>query len=501
MSSAFLAPLPAGPNMQIRGKTIPNDILNSVLSSSPDFHTLHSALCVCITWKRVFDTHPKSVLSSVAHNVVGPAFPQAVRFIRYPYPEKESNSWPESIDGRGKEKADADEDEDVTDEESDEDFKKLMQSKPKPSAHNHMAFLESDSVGHLSPEERVKLETNAQIVSDLEDIFSQRHNSAKKLSAVESHRFTRALYRIMLYCELFYLPLNLDDIDAMEDNEPGILAKIKKARLRMLDEYSTPHLLEIRAVVEFLEGLIREVLDGEEEFEYLADICIATGPSVVLRAYKEKSRDVFEDALELEVMTSGDENALFGGFFSATLKKIWRKRDVDLPLDSALMSNAILGATAEGGEDVPMDVDVPRVKTCAQCGDEDELWSSANWKNRISIDFCALIQGKLGENEVEMEALVELLMSPRGSADVVLGDIYDDLLTTPEFAAWKKEESLCAACLDKLVAAHLHLWLYKRKVAGGWKATHNCWYGYNCNTQVHKFNHAKEKNHLCTPVR
>jgi hypothetical protein len=29
---------------------------------------------------------------------------------------------------------------------------------------------------------------------------------------------------------------------------------------------------------------------------------------------------------------------------------------------------------------------------------------------------------------------------------------------------------------------------------GGWKATQNCWYGYNCKTQAHKASHAKEKN-------
>jgi hypothetical protein len=69
----------------------------------------------------------------------------------------------------------------------------------------------------------------------------------------------------MLYCELFYLPLNLDDIDSMED-EPGLLEKIEEARHAMLSEYPTPHLLEIRAVVAFLHELIGEVLD-EDDFE------------------------------------------------------------------------------------------------------------------------------------------------------------------------------------------------------------------------------------------
>jgi hypothetical protein len=100
-------------------------------------------------------------------------------------------------------------------------------------------------------------------------------------------------------------------------------------------------------------------------------------------------------------------------------------------------------------------------------------------------------------------------MSGTCDAPVVVAEIYD--MKTSEFAAWKKDESLCSACLDKLIGAHLHLWLFKRKVQGpspictrrrsadgssvdGWTPTQNCWYGYNCNTQVHKRHHAEAKN-------
>lgn len=93
--------------------------------------------------------------------------------------------------------------------------------------------------------------------------YKDRSSKTSKLTELESHRFTRAMYRVMLYCELFYLPLNLDDIDAMEFNEPGVLKKIAKKRHAMLDEYPTSDLLEIRAVVEFLHGMISSVLDSE----------------------------------------------------------------------------------------------------------------------------------------------------------------------------------------------------------------------------------------------
>jgi hypothetical protein len=93
--------------------------------------------------------------------------------------------------------------------------------------------------------------------------YKDRSSKTSKLAELESHRFARAMYRVMLYCELFYLPLNLDDIDAMEFNEPGVLEKIAKKRHAMLDEYPTSDLLEIRAVLEFLHGMISSVLDSE----------------------------------------------------------------------------------------------------------------------------------------------------------------------------------------------------------------------------------------------
>lgn len=71
------------------------------------------------------------------------------------------------------------------------------------------------------------------------------------------------MYRVLLYCELFYLPLNLDDIDAMED-EPEELEKIQKGRHAMLDAYATLELFEIRAVVAFLHEIIGEVLEEDD---------------------------------------------------------------------------------------------------------------------------------------------------------------------------------------------------------------------------------------------
>ncbi|KAJ7187601.1 hypothetical protein GGX14DRAFT_485414 [Mycena pura] len=277
------------------------------------------------------------------------------------------------------------------------------------------------------------------------------------------------MYRVMLYCTLFYLPLNLDDIDSMED-EPGVLDRIKKARRAHLDEYVSQELFELRAAGAFLHELIKDVLDADD-FDRLKDICLATGPAVILKAHKAKSSSAFEDALEVEVMSSGEDNALFGGFLAAPIAAICPPT----PIWDALLDDA-------QGHSEP----------CTQCGGVAVLWKKSNWKRLINVDFCALLLGNLNENEVETAALLDLFMADKGrcSSDVVIAEIYD-----------MRTADLCSACVNRLVGAHLHLWLFKRKVADGWTPTQNCWYGYNCKTQLHKRDHAKSKNHLCAPIR
>lgn len=61
---------------------LPADVVDRVLTFLPDFKSLSAALR---TNKRhiyeVFQAHPKSIVLAIAHGVVGPALPQAVRMI------------------------------------------------------------------------------------------------------------------------------------------------------------------------------------------------------------------------------------------------------------------------------------------------------------------------------------------------------------------------------------------------------------------------------------
>ncbi|KAJ7669955.1 hypothetical protein DFH06DRAFT_1125366 [Mycena polygramma] len=66
---------------------------------------------------------------------------------------------------------------------------------------------------------------------------------------------------------------------------------------------------------------------------------------------------------------------------------------------------------------------------------------NTDWSTLISIDFGALLPGKLTENEVDAAALVPLLMDPNRSADMVLREIFD-MLTPAHKGKWMRGDSL-----------------------------------------------------------
>ncbi|KAJ6585996.1 hypothetical protein B0H19DRAFT_1250739 [Mycena capillaripes] len=514
---------------------LPSDIVDQLLAASPNFDALTASIGVSKAWREAHEAHPTSIALAVARNMVGEALPQAVRFLRYPYPKKDDNEWPRDVDDE--------DDEDDSEEDSEDEERDGARGKRKRQTTIKLprrSLSESAQIGELTPEERRKLQENAAIVAQLEALFSSRHKNRRyktsQLTPLESSRFTRAMYRIMLYCELFYYPLMIDDTDAYEKDDPEIV-KIYRDRSAMLNEYPTPELLEIRTVVAFLHDLIWDVeeAEGYKEPEHLLDICLSTGPAVILQAYLAKTINIFDEVLLPEVLLCGSaDNVFWSGFVTTPLETVLKERQevsprtewnaildkickqclaqskrvvVEAPAPRLTRSAAAAAAAADGVHPVPtVRVGPPR---CSQCnGVGIKLWSenseplisspysfpdsAANWDTLDMAYFCAQFKGNLSKNEHEMEVLQAVFLSRTDRSKCVVEEIHD--VKTPAFAAWAEEGDLCSACLDKLVSAHLHLWLLKRKVKEGWKPTPDCWYGYDCNTQVHNRAHAREKN-------
>lgn len=66
----------------LRSSFANSDIVTCVLMSLPDFDCLSSAILTSKTIHNVFQQHPVSIMRAVAYNLVGPALPQAWRFIQ-----------------------------------------------------------------------------------------------------------------------------------------------------------------------------------------------------------------------------------------------------------------------------------------------------------------------------------------------------------------------------------------------------------------------------------
>lgn len=159
MSSALPVPASAGGTL-----TLPNDIVDHLLAASPNFNALHASVGVSKAWREVYEAHPTSIALAVVRNVVGEALPQVVRFMRYPYPAKDDNCRVRSAyDYSDDEAGDSDSEEDSEDEGG-----------AAPKKRRPPTLSESAEIGELSLKERMKLQQNAAIVHQLEEIFSFR---------------------------------------------------------------------------------------------------------------------------------------------------------------------------------------------------------------------------------------------------------------------------------------------------------------------------------------
>lgn len=150
---------------------LPSDIVDQLLAASPDFDALNASIKVSKAGREAYEAHPTSIALAVARNMVGEALPQAVRFLRYPYPKKDDNEWPRDADDK-EEDEEKDSEEDSEDEERDGAREKRKRQKAIKLPRRSLS--ESAQIGELTPEERRKLQENAAIVTQLEALFSSR---------------------------------------------------------------------------------------------------------------------------------------------------------------------------------------------------------------------------------------------------------------------------------------------------------------------------------------
>ena len=235
-----------------------DDILDRIFAFLSDYDTLRSLILTSKAFHAVFQAHPNSIIRAISYNLVGPALPQAIRYMRYKAKKPDSD---DDSDGS------ATEDSDEEEGEKAESKKQTTPPAPEP---------ESTLIAPIKHTEIESLINNHTVVKKLEDLFSRKcvsiilfhgHQSTKllyrhkdrsfsssALTSMESWRFRRAMYRIMLFAELFPWSLYEEEYDEAE------VDRIIIQHRKFLEDFTTPELQELYSAALFLVELNQQML-------------------------------------------------------------------------------------------------------------------------------------------------------------------------------------------------------------------------------------------------
>lgn len=328
--------------------------------------------------------------------------------------------------------------------------------------------------------------------------------------------YTTRFSSLQLYEDPYeFSPYGNADLDGLET--------IRAQRLSLLNSYPTEDLREIYSIFIFLTKLVALIFQNEANGMSLHlwliqacmishplvadhpnpnqvyDICIAGGPALILTAYEARDMDLMD--VHCPLYDCWSDIPLFSGFFSDPLKQIWVLRNVPAPPETSAHLNSIL-ETVPGGLDSCMAllcvwtaphlsvlmltpstyrptlrcllnneavVDIHQYATTPtiQILSHTNTSSGVAWEH-LDLHLPTRLTGKVFQNRLETDALNAILgeAGPTAIADLV-GGIYREVDLQPEYADWKEEDSLCEDCVNKLVGAHIHLWLLGRKVKSG----------------------------------
>ncbi|THV02975.1 hypothetical protein K435DRAFT_836045 [Dendrothele bispora CBS 962.96] len=446
------------------GPSLDDDIIDRILMFSPSFSTFQSAILTSRSFYCVYKAHPRSIVQAVACNVTGSSdlVPEALRVARYGDSKDELNDTRESHGVRGVsiEKVD-----------SDEMF--------------------------ITPRIAQRLTINAEVVNQLEDLFSLRHKNrhfkTSQLTPTESFRFRQAMYRVMLYCNVFHR----DHYKRWVFEDSDEFKRIQSAKERFLAEFCSRELLRIYDVSCFLVKSISWAGAGNNSMQanhYRA--VLAMGPTQILGCIKMRSLNSVTQYRGAGYIL----NPVFQEYLSGPILKILQTRGQKMPVsfESTYRFQSILD-TVEGENDC-----------CNQCRSPAGL----NLLGPTTLEYLAWgsetlspenlffrLKGRLpfSSADHDREFMLNQVKNTEDPYTKLCDFIFQDGVKLPEFDNWKKDDWLCEACFQKLVEEHLHLWLLDRKRKSIGK---DCPYGYHCRTQeLVELPHAKRYNHLCAPTR
>ncbi|KAJ8081066.1 hypothetical protein PM082_017907 [Marasmius tenuissimus] len=217
---------------------------------------------------------------------------------------------------------------------------------------------------------------------------------------------------------------------------------------------------------------------------------------------------------ELELEDDSRPPRFFDGYLTEPLSKLFKERGVEGAFEDATHWSSIVD-DAVGVHD-----------PCARCNEEGgfDLWGPSTYNYLYhtapslapDTGFVALLKGGLSRNLTEVRyvgSLIEKIPKNESAFEHIIQDVLGSDYKTPEYEDWKADDWLCTRCLTKFLKANLHLWLLDKKIQGepsaasdtsflivtrggtaGDELPDDCWYGWNCSTQIHNFEHARKLN-------
>jgi len=447
-------------------KRLPLDVLNVILSSIPNLRSLSAAVQVSRRMHNVYTLHPRSIRAAVAHNEVGPALVQAQRFLL----------------------ADT-----------------LLWDQDDP---------DSDFVGQLPPESTVDsvpsdwtqahaLSKRAAQIFEIERFYSRRvkdrSSFTSALSKGESHRLTRALYRLWLYISIFtrhwedLRELSVSDGDPDLDND---------------DEEITPAEWENRATtlrakqLAFLRGMVTEP-SGRHELVKVARFISDSVVNWVARVIPMG----MNTPLNLDFLTQvlmGHRSFSSQGYSLVTWPHTQIASDV---------FDTVFGKLDGDDEDGSLGriLDSPaQDSTCSKCSLlwGQQLYNELNWDllcgDIMPHELMPLgFKGNLMRNVAEITDIFTFFQPRNLNLCAMLRGMFSLPARNDDDGggAWAKEDWLCIACIRAFIGRHKMAWWLEIKRAAGKPIPDDCWYGYNCRTQTHSADHAGKLNHFCEQTR
>ncbi|TFK72711.1 hypothetical protein BDN72DRAFT_957066 [Pluteus cervinus] len=441
-----------------------DDILDRIFAFISDFDTLRSLILTSKAFYSIFQAHSNSIIRTIAYNFVGPALSQAARLVRYKSRKLDGNDLGDDV---------------IENDESKGE--------------------ESDAAMSLKTSDVLTLIESHTVVKKLEDRFSRKRKdrsfNSSVLTPLESWRFRRAMYRIMLFVEMFPWTAYLDDYDD---------AAVKRVIIQhqtFLDNFLTSELQELYGVALFVVELNEPMVWTCNGYHRHSVIALSYGPAATLAAIEGiPDNRFFEELMDSNIPLEehDDRPSPVHDYLLRPLGRVMVKRNVTLLNEGDPDIWRVILDSVVGEHDI--------CQSCSSSPGGFNLRNHTNWDTlRLVFDgptgsgVWPSLRGNLRSNILEMNNYRIICARPFDYPKF-MQEMFG-LEQVKKSSGWKREDWLCENCIKAFLYMHLHFWMLQRKKEAGEVIYEDCWYGYNCKTQTHSMDHAERYNHFCEPTR